>query len=471
MLVSGNSAAAFSPSSLFAAGEQGAWFDASDMTTMFEDSAGTIAVHTPGNGVADSPVGKWLDKSGRGNHAIQATSGFRPTLSAKYNLLRYTEQFDNNIFWSTVDATAVANQTTAPDGTSTADFLRENASTNRHVIYNQYTNTTQVAANYTFSVCAKAGTRQYFGVQISGGPVYTVYFDLSNGTVTSVKTTGSPTNTSNSITSLGNGWYRCTVSSDLNGTGQSANFLYAVAVLSNVGNPTNLIYDCANYTGNGTSGLYIWGADFRFTNDGVGLPVYQKVVDANTYDSTGFPYYLVGDAFNRKALATGNINLSSTNKVSTWAAVRKFTDDVTGGTALIFETSDANDLNNGAFGMFAPAYNKIANSAVMNSRGTVVQTASTSTAFATPSSKVITGTADIGANSIILRANGTQVGSSTANQGGGTYLTYPLNLLCRSNGSFQFSGRLYGAIIRGAQSTATQISNTESWLNSVAKIY
>lgn len=62
------------PSSLFAAGEQGAWYDPSDLTTLFQDSAGTIPVTAAGQ-----PVGRMLDKSGRGNHAIQATSAARPT--------------------------------------------------------------------------------------------------------------------------------------------------------------------------------------------------------------------------------------------------------------------------------------------------------------------------------------------------------------------------------------------------------
>lgn len=56
----------FSPRSLFAAGEQGAWYDPSDITTLFQDSAGTTPVAAPGQFVA-----RILDKSGRGNHATQ----------------------------------------------------------------------------------------------------------------------------------------------------------------------------------------------------------------------------------------------------------------------------------------------------------------------------------------------------------------------------------------------------------------
>lgn len=63
-----------SPFSLFAAGEKGLWLDPSDITTLFQDSAGTTPVTALGD-----PVGLIKDKSGRGNHASQSTSSKRPT--------------------------------------------------------------------------------------------------------------------------------------------------------------------------------------------------------------------------------------------------------------------------------------------------------------------------------------------------------------------------------------------------------
>lgn len=71
---------AFSPRSLFAAGEQGIWLDPSDFSSMFQDSAGTTPVTALGQ-----PVGKILDKSGRGNHATQATAASRPILQQDSN--------------------------------------------------------------------------------------------------------------------------------------------------------------------------------------------------------------------------------------------------------------------------------------------------------------------------------------------------------------------------------------------------
>jgi hypothetical protein len=64
----------WSPSLLFASGEAGVWLDPSDMSTVFTDSAGTTAASL------NDPIGRISDKSGRGNHFTQGTSGARPAL-------------------------------------------------------------------------------------------------------------------------------------------------------------------------------------------------------------------------------------------------------------------------------------------------------------------------------------------------------------------------------------------------------
>ena len=63
----------WTPLQLFLAGVLGFWFDPSDLSTLFQDAAGTIPVAADGD-----PVGLMLDKSGNGNHAIQTISGRRP---------------------------------------------------------------------------------------------------------------------------------------------------------------------------------------------------------------------------------------------------------------------------------------------------------------------------------------------------------------------------------------------------------
>ena len=60
---------------LFANNEQGFFYDPNDLSTMFQDAAGTVPVTGVGQ-----PVGLMLDKSGRNNHAFQANSASRPIL-------------------------------------------------------------------------------------------------------------------------------------------------------------------------------------------------------------------------------------------------------------------------------------------------------------------------------------------------------------------------------------------------------
>jgi hypothetical protein len=64
----------FNPLSLFAAGEKGVWFDPTDISTLFQDAAGTTPVTAYGQ-----KVGRILDKSGNGNHATQSNAALQPT--------------------------------------------------------------------------------------------------------------------------------------------------------------------------------------------------------------------------------------------------------------------------------------------------------------------------------------------------------------------------------------------------------
>jgi hypothetical protein len=100
---------AFSPAELFAAGEQGAWYDPSDFSTMFQDSAGT----TPVTAVGQS-VGKINDKSGRNNHATQATAASRPVLRQDANNKYYLEfdAVDDSLATAAIDFTATDKITT-----------------------------------------------------------------------------------------------------------------------------------------------------------------------------------------------------------------------------------------------------------------------------------------------------------------------------------------------------------------------
>mgnify|MGYP003658425986 CR=1 FL=1 len=98
----------FDPTTLFASGEKGAWFDASDITTLFQDAAGTTPVTALGQ-----PVGRWLDKSGNNNHATQSNAALRPTW-----------QIDNEGYYNvTFTKTGQQLATTAIDFTATNKMM------------------------------------------------------------------------------------------------------------------------------------------------------------------------------------------------------------------------------------------------------------------------------------------------------------------------------------------------------------
>ena len=75
--------------SLFANGEQGFVYNPNDLSTMFQDAAGTIPVTAAGQ-----PVGLIRDKSGRNNHARQTASASRPILRQNATTGAYYLEFD-----------------------------------------------------------------------------------------------------------------------------------------------------------------------------------------------------------------------------------------------------------------------------------------------------------------------------------------------------------------------------------------
>jgi hypothetical protein len=159
---------------------------------------------------------------------------------SRTNLVTYSEQFDN-AYWTKLNSTITANAAVSPDGFTNADKLVEDSTTNAHQFRRDITTT---AASYTFTVYAKAAERSYiFLYNTSAG--YGKVFNLSTGTVG----TGTVGTVTASIQSAGNGWYRCSIT----GTATAASNAFRIYVLST--DTTS-----AGYTGDGTSGLYIWGA-------------------------------------------------------------------------------------------------------------------------------------------------------------------------------------------------------------------
>ena len=159
------------------------------------------------------------------------------------NLLLQSEDFSTT--WVATRSTVTANATTAPDGTLSADKLTEDSSTNTHPAQQSVTVTSGTA--YTASVFAKAGERTFLCIfPTLFGITAGAWFNLTTGTVGTVQA-----NATASMQTLSNGWFRCMLTWTATSTTGTINITPASA--------NNVV----SYTGYGTSGLFLWGAQLE----------------------------------------------------------------------------------------------------------------------------------------------------------------------------------------------------------------
>ena len=92
---------AINPATLFS-GASGAWYDPSDLTTVWQDSGRT----TPA--VVGDPVGCIDDKSGAGLHMTQATAAARPTLRQDAGGFYYLERDGSDDYMHSAASVALA---------------------------------------------------------------------------------------------------------------------------------------------------------------------------------------------------------------------------------------------------------------------------------------------------------------------------------------------------------------------------
>jgi hypothetical protein len=382
-----------------------------------------------------------------GNHAT-STGTKRPKLAARYNLLTYSEQFDNAV-WDRLNGVTIASSAVTPPitGASVSKLIAPN-STGTGRTLRQYKTIGVNGTLYTTSVYLRFVPGEFQWVRMLATDTGSVWFDIQNGVV------GTTTGATGTITNAGNNWWRCTVTA----TASSVN-IYSYVLLADADNSTTA-------TGDGVKGVLISAADLRPASQATGLigPTYQRVVDAATYDTVGFLPYLEFDGID-DSMSTGSIDFSATDKMTAWAGVRKLSTSA----GWICETSVSIDTNNGAFLL------NVDNSGfeyIVASKGTTYRPAQLdNSAYLSPITNVLTEIADISGDSVVMRLNGTQVATNTNDQGTGNYGNYPLFIGARNNASLYFNGWLTSLIVRGAQSTQSQIETTESWVNGKTGAY
>lgn len=406
-------------STLFADGSQGAWYDPSDFSTLFQNSAGTTPVTA-----VEQPVRLMLDRSGRGNNATAPNDASRPVLRSRYNLLTFSEQFDNAA-WTASDAVITANAAVAPDGTTTADQIA--FSTTSGFLIQQF-DTTITAVTYTFSVYLRAAsaTTVVVSIQQSGGA------------------------TSNSTASVTTDWQRFSVTYTTTG---SPTFIRG-RILPNSNTPT----------------VFAWGAQLLTAADQTATGgAYQRIAAATSYDTSNPVWrpYLAFDGTD-DSFSTSSIDFSATDEMTVFAGVTKLSDAAQG---IVAELSTIFTSNNGSFNFSAPGD---AGTGRYSSglRGTSTGFGGVET-FSAPITNVVTQQLDIGqstiATEIVMRVNGTQQTlintSSPTTAGTGNFGNYALFIGRRNNTSNPLNGRIYSLIVLGRAATTAELTSTETWVN------
>lgn len=169
---------------------------------------------------------------------------------SRTNLAIYSEQFDNAA-WTKTRSSLTANAIVSPDGTIDAGKLIEDTTASASHFCNQGMSLT-ANQSYTLSVFAKAAERTQIVLQTGSVANWAAErqcgFNLSTGTLFS---TGLGTSFA-TITPVGNGWYRCSITATFGASNANGNLNILMA------NNGNFVY-----TGDGVSGVYIWGAQLE----------------------------------------------------------------------------------------------------------------------------------------------------------------------------------------------------------------
>jgi hypothetical protein len=381
-----------------------------------------------------SPAASVISLTTSGNHAYTPSSAStsRPVLSARVNVLERTEEFDDAAWGKTGSGVAVApvvtaNSGTAPDGSLTADRVQfdctnTGSGANRSALIQS--RTVVSGLSYTASVYVKA-------------------YDAGNvGKTIRVASDG----ISNTVVTLTADWQRIA-------------YTGTTSVTS-----SNLIIETRGGSTTQTADALVWGADLRVTNDGTGVPSYQRVTTSTDYDTTGFPRYLRADGSDDYML-TPSIDFSASDKMTVVAGVRKLSDAAVG---IVSELSVQTSVNNGAFFVAAPA--TAATNYGVSSRGTASANLTVS-GYTAPLTSVLGFIGDIAGDISALRVNGSEVGRSATDQGTGNFGNYPLYLFRRGGSSLPFNGRFYGLVVRGAATDTATLQQTEQYLNGKTRAF
>jgi hypothetical protein len=239
------------------------------------------------------------------------------------NVVLRSEEFDN-ASWIKSFTSVTANSTTSPSGLTNADTLTADGLLNVHQVISNNISFTS-GSTYTLTTYAKKNTNNFLQLYVAAsiGGMF-ANFDLNNGVVGTLGTlTGS--NPTSSITSVGNGWYRCAMTFTANATASAAFALLISTSASAARLETNTL----------STSVFLWGAQ----------------LEAGAYATSYIPTSSASVTRNADVISRGNIftNGLITASGGTWFVDLRgnlsLTRDITGGGIFLNTglTSTAND--------------------------------------------------------------------------------------------------------------------------------
>jgi hypothetical protein len=472
-----------SPLRLFSNNEQGVWYDPSDLTTLFQDTAGTTPVTATGQ-----TVGLMLDKSkGAVLGSELVTNG----------------DFATDTWWSkNVGVTIGAGVCTFTGAANNTGLYKDGVTTTAY-----YEVTYTIVSILSGALRPGVGTARGATRTTAGTYTDRLYSTSASG-VLSMEAVGSTTavidNVSLKVISGNHATQATTASKPTYGVvplGGRRNILLATDTMATQSVTVTAAAHTLSFTGTGTvtlTGASVAGPlvgtgagnrvslTFTPTAGSLTLTVAGSVTFAQLETgSTATAYQRVGStAFDVTEAGVQSLSYLSfdgvddgmvTNtitpaidKAQVFTGVRKLSD---AGSIIVEHSSNAQ--GNSAF--YLVAGEDLDSRYSFNAAGTLfsANTAARWTPSASsPDTAVISSTGDIAGDLNTIRRNGVAGTNSTANQGTGNYLAYPLYIGRRGGTTLPFNGHIYSLIVRfGANLTTDTITSTETYVNGKTGAY
>jgi hypothetical protein len=379
--------------------------------------------------------------------------------SAVTNLLLRSEEFQTT--WTLSQLLAfgsgsVTDATTAPNGTLTADRITENTATAQRFI-NQGVSGIPASSVITVSCYVKFDSaNRNFSLQItdapSGGSGYAELYLTQGGVVTS-PTPSSFTNRTATVENVGSGWYRVRLTITTAAVTTITTRLFIVSSAN-----------AQSYTGDGTSGLFLWGAQLEQSSTvGEYIPTTSTINSAPRFDhnpTTGESLGLLVEEARTNLLL--NSATLSTQSVTVAAAANTLSFYGTG-TITLTGTSTAGPLvGTGANNRVSLTFTPSAGSLTLTVSGSVTNAQLEAGAFATSyiptTSATVTRAADVASitgsafSSWYSQSEGTIYYDGTVSQGLAAFPWF-YNItdgtINNSIGTYQHTSGIYGTLSTG----------------------